>query len=215
MPDCPHTLYLIRHGETDWNAQQRLQGRQDIALNATGHQQAINVGACLSWLNLNVAQLDFFSSPLCRAQQTMCLLRQQLGLAQQAYHTDDRLIEISFGRWEGLSWQAIRQQDPEGYQAYAANPLEQLMPDGENYRQVFARVANFVQSRQRDSLIVAHSVVLKAFLAVAGGVAEQQVPELHMPQNRILIMRQGRFIWLQGNSMPDGSHAMYSQTAPS
>jgi probable phosphoglycerate mutase len=54
---CPHTLYVVRHGETEWNAQKRLLGQKDIPLNANGRRQAAEAGACMRWLNSDFAAL--------------------------------------------------------------------------------------------------------------------------------------------------------------
>ena len=74
------TLYLIRHGETDWNAERLLQGRRDIPLNSLGKLQAAESGLCLKWLLLPSACVDFIASPLARTRETMEIVRQQLGL---------------------------------------------------------------------------------------------------------------------------------------
>jgi probable phosphoglycerate mutase len=85
-------LYLIRHGETDWNARRLLQGRRDIPLNARGRSQAVASGVCLNWVLPAPAEVDFIASPLGRTRETMQIVRQQLGLPAQAFETDDRLI---------------------------------------------------------------------------------------------------------------------------
>ncbi len=201
---CPHTLYLVRHGETDWNVRGLLQGSQDIPLNSLGRQQATRAGDNLNWLLPHNSPLDFISSPLQRARETMQLLRQQLGLPPGDYRCDGRLKEISFGDWEGLSWAQIHQQEPERYQQYLASPVDFPMPNGECWQTVFDRISSLLASLQRDSLLVGHSIVLKAFLAVAGGIDPRQLPPLHMPQDRILVMRQGQFAWLQATGTADG-----------
>ncbi|MBB3104873.1 putative phosphoglycerate mutase [Azomonas macrocytogenes] len=168
----------------------------------------------MTWLNLDTANLDFLASPLVRAQETMRSVRHQLGLDPTAYRTDDRLMEISFGKWEGLSWQHIQAEHPKEYRAHLADPLELAIPGGESWRMVFTRVAAVLKSLERDTLIVAHAGILRACLKLQGGVDERLAPNLDIPQNRILIMRNGHFAWLQANSTPDGSQAMLSQTSP-
>ena len=81
--------------------QQRLQGRHDVPLNKEGRTQAVRCGDVLRDLlerdGLAPADLDYVSSPLVRARETMELMRATLGLAPAAYRTDDRLAEIAFG----------------------------------------------------------------------------------------------------------------------
>src|SRR6185436_12281492 len=99
------TLYFVRHGETDWNRERRLQGQHDIPLNPLGRTQAQRCGALLQDLlakgGLPAANYDYVSSPLGRARETMELMRSIMGLDPAAYRTDARLMEMSFGRWEG------------------------------------------------------------------------------------------------------------------
>src|ERR1700676_1530845 len=99
------TIYYIRHGETQWNADGRLQGVQDVPLNDLGRSQATHAGHVLADLferhGHDKAQLPYVSSPLRRARTTMELVRGVLKLPPQDYAIDDRLREIGYGQWEG------------------------------------------------------------------------------------------------------------------
>ncbi len=108
----PHpTLYYIRHGETDWNVAGRLQGQRDIPLNARGREQASHCGDILRDLfareGRDAASLDYQSSPLLRARQSMELARAALGLAADGYRTDPALSEICLRRMGRLHPRAI------------------------------------------------------------------------------------------------------------
>src|SRR3954463_14447361 len=92
-----HTLYFIRYGETDWNAEARLQGQRDIPLNGFGRAQAEEAGARLRGLVLRCEELDYVASPLGRTRETMERLRETIGLAPPTYRLDDRLKELTFG----------------------------------------------------------------------------------------------------------------------
>src|SRR4051794_28793035 len=100
-------VYYIRHGETAWNAEGRFQGPQDIPLNDLGRTQAVTAGGILGGLIARaghaVSALPFVSSPLGRARLTMELVRETLKLAPDDYAIDDRLREIGYGQWEGLT----------------------------------------------------------------------------------------------------------------
>jgi len=110
MPSPP--LYYIRHGETYWNREGRLQGRRDIPINANGRAQARRCGDVLRDLftrgAADPAQLDFVASPLGRARETMQLVRTTLDLDSQSYRVDARLTEVSFGAWEGFTTEELR-----------------------------------------------------------------------------------------------------------
>lgn len=198
------TLYLIRHGETDWNARRLLQGRRDIPLNAVGQGQAVVSGTCLKWLLPDATTVDFIASPLGRTRQTMEIIRQQLGLDAADYRTDERLVEINFGEWEGLDWQQIAERQPEPYQARQADPLNFIPTDGENYPHVFERVGSLLNSLQRDTVLVAHAGVLRSCLALLTDVPHTEVPLLEIPQDQVLMIRGARFAWMRVSTAADG-----------
>ena len=132
----PPRIIFLRHGETDWNAEARLQGQQDTPLNARGRDQARSVGRALrDWFRAggpDIGALDFIASPLSRTRETMELARESMGLPPGEYSTDPRLIELSFGRWEGLTWNELKAIDPwaatarEGVKLYAELQLKAL-----------------------------------------------------------------------------------------
>jgi probable phosphoglycerate mutase len=198
------TLYLIRHGETDWNAQKRLQGRKDIPLNALGRQQAAEAGLCLKWLLGDPSHVDFVASPLLRTRETMSILRECMGLPAEDYRHDHRLLEIDFGDWEGLTWAEIEAQHPLLHSAREADPFGFIVPNGENYPMVFERITSALDSLQRDTVVVAHAGVLRAVLALQGGVDTQHIPHIEIPQGKVLLLREGEFVWLQASSSSDG-----------
>ena len=109
----PHRLILVRHGETDWNREGRLQGGRDIPLNALGREQAAEAADRLKTLEPAFADLDYICSPMERARETMDILRRDLDLPAGAYRIDDRLKELTFGEWEGFTWREIRKAERE------------------------------------------------------------------------------------------------------
>ena len=106
------TLYFIRHGETDWNAEGRLQGQRDIPLNALGKVQADEAGLILRSLIPKLDDLDWWVSPMERTRETAMRARTMLDLPASVFKTDERLKELTFGRWEGLTWKEVRRSDP-------------------------------------------------------------------------------------------------------
>ena len=115
-PETPRRkLYFVRHGETDWNAERRLQGRRDIPLNALGRKQAARSGELVANLlaisGATPQQFAFTASPLSRARETMEIMRAELGVPPQDYTIDARLAELSFGKWEGLTYKEVRALD--------------------------------------------------------------------------------------------------------
>jgi broad specificity phosphatase PhoE len=114
-------LYYIRHGETDWNVEGRLQGRHDPDLNAVGRRQAAVCSDILRDLlardGQSPAGCGYVASPLQRARQTAEIVRAALGLAPGDYRIDPRLAEIAFGEWEGLTFREIRSRAPQALAA--------------------------------------------------------------------------------------------------
>ncbi|WP_213881546.1 histidine phosphatase family protein [Pseudomonas sp. dw_358] len=198
------TLYLVRHGETDYNAQNRLQGRRDIPLNATGRRQAAESGLCLHTFLARPDSLDFIASPLGRACETMEIIRIRLGLAAADYRTDQRLMEIAFGEWEGMTWDDIAQAQPTRYEARATDPVHFIPTGGENYPMVFERLGALLSSLECDTLLVAHAGILRSALALLAGVEREWVPLIEIPQDQVLVLRDGGFTWLRASSALDG-----------
>jgi broad specificity phosphatase PhoE len=162
-------LYFIRHGETDWNVEQRLQGHRDTPLNARGRRQAVHCGDVLRDLFARdagaAADYAYVSSPLIRARETMELLRPTLDLAPHAYALDDRLIEISFGEWEGLTLAEIEARNPEALAARERDKWGFTPPGGESYRDVTKRMGAWYKTLTRDTVVTAHGGVARGLIA--------------------------------------------------
>ena len=189
------TLYFVRHGETDWNAEGRLQGQRDVPLNPFGRVQAEEAGARLRDLVAGYDGLDFVASPLSRTRETMEGLRRTIGLPPEAYRQDDRLKELSFGRWEGLTWKEVRARDPQGAAARERDKWGFVPPGGESYAMLTERVRPVLQNLARDTVIVSHGGVARAFLAMLAGVPEDEAPRVDIWQGRILVFRSGAAAW--------------------
>ena len=162
-------LYLIRHGETDFNVAQRLQGRYETSLNARGRQQAMQCSAVLRDLFARdrrpVDDCAYVASPLKRARETMELVRATLGLPQRAYAVDDRLMEISYGAWEGLTLSEIHAGDADVLAQRERDKWDFVPPGGESYRNVAKRVGEWYAAVTRDTVVAAHGGVARALMA--------------------------------------------------
>lgn len=147
-------LYLVRHGETDWNRQRRIQGLTDIPLNATGRQQARDAGMLLARRRWDAV----YSSPLGRARETAEIIAAELGLGAPTLL--DRLVERNYGAAEGLDWTQVEREFPRGAP----------VPGRESREQVGARVVpalvELAESRPGESLvIVSHGGAIRAVLS--------------------------------------------------
>jgi probable phosphoglycerate mutase len=165
-------IYFARHGQTDWNAQRRLQGQHDIPLNSLGRVQAAQCGTILRDLfardGVSAAGLDYVSSPLGRARMTMELMRTGLGLPPHDYRIDPRLLEMSFGRWEGFTFEELQAKEAEALAARERDKWSFVLPEGESYEQLVVRVRAWFESIERDTVVAAHGGVCRALIAHLG-----------------------------------------------
>jgi probable phosphoglycerate mutase len=162
-------LYFARHGETDWNRERRLQGQHDIPLNALGRVQASRCGELLGELldrgGRPAAEYDYVSSPLGRARETMELMRAAMGLDPAAYRTDARLMEMSFGRWEGFTFAELQAREAPALAERERDKWGFVLPGGESYARLQVRVRAWYESLERDSVVSAHGGVCRALIA--------------------------------------------------
>jgi broad specificity phosphatase PhoE len=184
-------LYYVRHGETDWNAEQRLQGHRDVVLNARGRDQAAHCGGVLHDLfardECNASDIAYMSSPLKRARETMELMRVTLGLGAHPYDLDERLIEISFGDWEGLTLSEIVARAPE---ALAQRDLDKwgfTPPGGESYRALTSRVGAWYATIARDTVVAGHGGVARALIAHLGIMPVEDAPRADIAQGVVYV----------------------------
>ena len=192
----PHRLILIRHGETDWNREGRLQGGQDIPLNDLGRQQAAEAAGRLPALAPDFATLDYVCSPMHRARETMDILRAELDLAPGAYRLDDRLKELTFGSWEGFTWRDIRKAEREQAQLRERDKWSFVPPGGESYGMLAQRVRPLLEELTRETVIVSHGGVARAILALVGAVSPQKASLVEIWQGKILTVTGIRADWV-------------------
>jgi len=198
---APPTLYYIRHGETDWNVAGRLQGQRNIPLNIRGRAQASHCGNILRELftpsGRDPADLDYASSPLGRAWETMELMRLALGLSPNGYHLESRLAEISFGDWEGFTIAQLHTRDPERIAAREHDKWHFVPPGGESYKIVSGRVSEWYDSLTRDTVAVAHGGTARGLLAQLGITKPAAAPLVDIAQGVVYIFEGNRMTRLE------------------
>ncbi|PZQ86005.1 MAG: histidine phosphatase family protein [Ancylobacter novellus] len=186
-------IFVIRHGETDWNLAGRLQGHHDIPLNDLGREQAAKAGKVVERLSGGSAGLHYVASPLSRAAQTMAILRAELGLPPDAFQRDARFMELAFGRWEGFSWKELRRRDPHALSARRADPWNYVPPGGESYAMLSERVMPAISDLSEDSVVVTHGGVVRAMLHALAGMPPEQAVELPVRQGAVYLIEDGAF----------------------
>jgi probable phosphoglycerate mutase len=166
-------IVLIRHGETAWNAERRLQGHLDIALNAEGQRQAEALADALAGERFDLV----VSSDLQRARQTAQAVAARHGLEVQE---DPDLRERCYGVFEGLLYSEIEQKFPVQFAAWQARDIDAVMPDGthaaESFRDFYGRTVAaivawaYAHPKQRLA-IVCHGGVLECAYRAAQDMA--------------------------------------------
>lgn len=181
-------IYLIRHGETEWNAQGRFQGRLDSALTDTGVKQAEAVGRLLAGLGLSFDA--FVSSPLGRTRRTTAIIAECLHLP--AARCDDRLAEVSLGSWDGLTHIDIDAQWPGLLDG--STPFDWFFksPDGESYDAAFLRAECWLREQQGVTVAVSHGLVGRIIRGAYCGLSRIDALRLPVPQDVIWRLSNGR-----------------------
>jgi len=189
-------IYFLRHGQTDFNAAGRIQGFIDTPLNALGRTQAKRNGGVLNELIGDKSKFSFVASPLMRARQTMEILRTVMGLEPGDYQTDDRLQEIRFGAWGGMTTAEIAAKDPEHYARRKADPWTVAAPEGECFRELYARVMEWLTGVTSDTVVVAHGGTSRCLRGHFLNLAPHEMVHLDVPQDKVLMIEDGKLTWL-------------------
>lgn len=163
-------LLLTRHGQTDWNIARRYQGQTDVPLNETGLLQAELLAQRLSSHTIHA----IYSSDLSRAMNTA----KAIASAQEqtpVLQSDTRWRELSFGNWEGMTYQEMSAHSPELFESWMKDSLTISTPNGETHRQLAERVQSAfdeIKAKHNDEtiLVVGHSGSIQTLLALTLGV---------------------------------------------
>lgn len=157
------TLYIVRHGETEWNVERRMQGHMDSPLTALGARQAQWLGEAMK----DTAIDCIYASSSGRTDMTARLIR---GERDIPIISTDALKEIHMGDWEGQLADELRRTYPDQFEAFWYEPTEYKGVNGETFEELRHRVLPYVQSMIADNegksiLIVTHTVVVKTLMA--------------------------------------------------
>ncbi|MEM8856736.1 MAG: histidine phosphatase family protein [Chloroflexota bacterium] len=181
------TLFLIRHGQTQWNLEGKYTGQSDIPLNSNGRLQALR--AAMEFRNNPPDAI--YSSDLIRAYETAEIVANGCGFLARI-EQDQRLREINQGVWEGMHFDDIKAKFSAEFEAREANPLEVAAPEGETVGQVQDRVLSAISDICASNppgsriAIVAHGLALAIIRAWYMEVPVQDVWSLIPPNAKVL-----------------------------
>lgn len=157
-------LYLVRHGETDWNIESKIQGQTDIALNERGRQQAEEFAARIAGKDYQVDSI--YTSSKRRALETARIIGDALKIEPKV---QPGLEEICLGKWEGYTWKQVKELFWDEYQLWRDNRRYQEPPLGESYQQLLDRllpaIREITQKEKGNVLVVTHSAVIMTLMS--------------------------------------------------
>ena len=189
-------LYMLRHGETAWNTERRMQGTKNSDLTERGRLQAEAMGRTLKIeLAREPGPTIFLRSPLGRVRETSEIVGRELGLDSAQWRDDPRLAELGYGEWEGFSWKEIEVTHPTALADWRADPHGFSPPGGETHfelrRRSAAVLADIVASATR-TVVVGHGVSGAVVRGLNLGLDAQAMFVLEKPQDAFFRLLAGR-----------------------
>jgi broad specificity phosphatase PhoE len=195
-------IYFIRHGETDWNREGRIQGQIDIPLNDTGHQQAIALSRGLKTFLLDTEIDLFVVSPLTRTRQTMGYLLREFDLPDNRAETEPAMLELAFGIWEGHFFKDLK-RNPQ----YPKNLEERFRwrpEEGESYEDGRERVRQWIGRIDGPTVIVAHGAIGRCLIGLVSDLPPAALIKATTPQGCFCRLQDGRVDWFDTEGNPAG-----------
>jgi probable phosphoglycerate mutase len=189
-------LYLLRHGETAWNLDRRMQGSKDSALTERGRAQAAAMGRALAAeLARDPGPTVFLRSPLGRTRETALIVGHELGLGPADWRDDPRLAELGYGTWEGSTGAEIEAGYPGAMAQWRADPEGFCPPGGETHLELRHRsaavLADIIASGTR-TVIVSHGVSGAVMRGLHLGLDARAMFVLEKPQDAFFRLLDGR-----------------------
>ena len=189
-------LYLLRHGETQWNTERRMQGTRNSDLTDRGRAQARAMGRAL---HAELARVPgptvFLRSPLGRVRETSEIVGRELGLDPGGWRDDPRLVELGYGAWEGFSWPEIEVTHPTALADWRADPHGFVPPGGETHLELRARsaaVLSEIAASATRTVVVGHGVSGAVVRGLNLGLDARAMFVLEKPQDAFFRLLAGR-----------------------
>ena len=165
-------FYLVRHGQTAWNKEQRFRGRADVPLDEVGLAEC----RALAQAHRETGFDALYASPLTRCRQTLEPLAR---LQQLEIQPLDALVDIDFGDWQGRPKDELREEQPELFEQWMSQPEQVTFPGGENLTQVRERAlaaVGSIHSEHPDGTVIVctHRVVCKLLVCGLVGIPDSR-----------------------------------------
>lgn len=179
-------IYLVRHGETDWNLENKIQGQTDTHLNENGRKQARELAEKISLELCGIGSI--YTSKKVRALETARIIGEKLSITPVV---QQGLEEICLGKWEGYTWKQVREVFSEEYQNWHQNRRYQIPPEGESYQQLLNRLLpaldDIVKKEKRDILVVTHSAVIMTLMSYIYDTPFEDMAKNYKTGNAVIV----------------------------
>ncbi|MBV8656652.1 MAG: histidine phosphatase family protein [Burkholderiales bacterium] len=187
------TCYLLRHGQTEYNLIRRLQGRLDSPLTAHGAQQARAMGRQLATLIPEPEQWTLLHSPLGRATASAKWVADELSIPHQALRADPRLVELSIGAWDGLTYDEIAERYPTLYARGQRDDWHFLAPDVEPYAVALQRARDWLADPDLPErlIVLSHGLFGQMLRGCYAGMSDAEILRLDRPQDAFFRLEGG------------------------
>jgi len=189
-------LYMLRHGETAWNTERRMQGSKNSDLTPHGRVQALAMGRTLkAELEREPGPTIFLRSPLGRTRETSEIVGRELGIASGEWREDIRLAELSYGTWEGFSWAEIEIDHPTALADWRADPHGYCPPGGETHIDLRRRceaVLTEIATSGTRTVVVSHGVSGAVVRGLNLGLDARAMFVLEKPQDAFFRLLAGQ-----------------------
>ena len=191
-------IYVVRHGQTGWNAEYRLQGQADTDITELGRRQADGNGRRLAELIDDPQRFDFVASPMRRTRETMERIRTAMGLTSGGYRTDRRLVEVHFGDWQGSTFAELEARAPGSTEARMFDKWGFVPPGqgAESYQMLLERVRPWLEEISLPTVCVTHGGVIRTLFRLLQNMPESEAAVLDIVQDGLLKVENGRLEWL-------------------
>lgn len=186
-------IYLIRHGQTDWNVQKKIQGSSDIELNETGIRQAEELSLRLIEQKYQFDKI--YTSPKKRALTTAQIISERI---KTEYEIVEDFSEMNFGDWEGLSWPVVQTEYPFAYRKWHENRRYVPTPHGESYQQLLQRVLGaldkILEENFNNIAIVSHSAIIMSLQCYLSNIPFEEMLQFKATNASILEIESEQLI---------------------
>ena len=182
-------IFLVRHGETAWNAEGRFQGQLDSPLTPHGREQATQNGKLLAAVLANRGALTMHVSPLGRAQQTAAIIRAHGTYASSV--DEPRIQEVTTGIWDGLTHDGIEAGWPGLLDGATAFDWYFRAPNGETYEEAIARVRSWLDEVNSTVVAVSHGLIGRLVRGAYLGLSREEALVLPVPQDVVWVLAHG------------------------